>query len=1032
MHILLIMLAFATISVFAQKTSVKGMVVDGDGLGIPGVNVFVKGTTIGTITDFDGNYTLSIDKTEGTTLVYSFIGYKTQEIVVGQQLIINVKMVSDTEILEDVVVVGYGTQKKKTVVGSVVQTTGEELLKVGNVASVSEALAGMLPGVSTMQASGQPGATESTILIRGQSSWVNNSPLFMVDGIEREFNDLDPNEIESVSVLKDASATAVYGVKGANGVILITTKRGQKGKPKITFTANEGRKVPVVNTDYMAPFADALEYYNMAAMSEGSYNKLQPQSDIDAWRDPNRDMDFYSYTNWINELIGTGVARSYNLNVSGGNDFVKYFTSLGYNYDGDMFDLEEQPYIDPRTYQKRYNWRSNLDFQFTKTTKLSVNVSGDFKDWHGNRISADTPLGFDQNGNWMSSLYSQVQVGTPPVLSTGELGVGNKAQDWRSHNYLGMMERESENTLRSTRSNVDVQFTQEFLQNFTFKAKVAYDYRESYSGSITLDPLYYRTDYRSGEIWQFSDDVDEVEGLPNVNNESLSSYGNSVYYEASLNYVKNLGSHDVSALALFNRRKAQNGINFPRYEESWVGRLTYGFKDKYLLEFNGAYNGSEQFDSGYKFGFFPSLSTGWVVSEEAFFKDNVPFINFLKVRYSYGIVGNDQLGDANRYLYFSAYDSHSANNPAQHWSYQGHPGGYGGTDSEQYLGTLYYEDTPANLDAKWETATKQNLGIDITVLNNKLKANLDLFDEKRVDILMQRTSLPTWYGGKTPWANIGETKNHGFDLELTWNDRIGDNMRYRLSANISMSENRIIERDDAAFEPEYQKQAGKPIGWQSGLLTDGTYNSWDDVYIGAPSDYTSGLRPGDFQFVDYNGDGTVSNLDRVPIGEPSYASNSFAFNAGFTYKQWSISAVFNGVFSISKNLIDNYLWEYETSGGDLAFRILNTEMLDYWSYDNLDASRPALRTTDNNHNSQASTYSRRSSDFIRLKNLELKYTFNKNTLANVGLIKSLEIFANGNNLITWQKLPDEFDPEARSLAVYPIAKRYNVGLRASF
>lgn len=1029
---LLCLLLLISDGVFAQTTSIKGKVTDSNNLGIPGVTVTIVGNNAtGTITDLDGNYSISFKKTENSTLQFSFIGFKTAKVPVGSKTTINVQLEENIEQLSDVVVVGYGTQKKKTVVGSVVQTTGEDLLKVGNVSTVSEALAGLLPGVSTMQAAGMPGATEATILIRGQSSWNNNKPLYMVDGVERDFNDIDPNEIESISVLKDASATAVYGVKAANGVILITTKRGHSGTPRISFTANEGVKVPNVNTNYMADYATALEYYNVAAMSQGFYDNLQSQKDIDAWRNPNRDMDFYSYTNWINYLVKSGHARSYNINVSGGNSFVKYFTSLGYNYDGDMFDIHKQNFIDPRTSQKRYNWRSNLDFQFTKTTKVSVNVSGNFIDWNGNRITNQIPKGYDDNGNTLSAMYNNVQVGTPPILSTGELGAGDKAKDWMKMNYLGMMERESQNRKRSTLTNTDLLFTQKILKDFTLKAKVSYDFSESYASSIQLSPLYYRTDYRTGQKWLYSDNPDEVAGLPVVHDETLGAHSNSLYYEGSLLYEKNIkGGHNVSVLALFNRRKAQNKINFPSYEESWVGRATYAYKDKYLFEFNGAYNGSEKFDRGKRFGFFPSLSAGWVVSEENFFKENIPFVNFLKIRYSWGSIGSDM--GAARFTYFSTYGSYSVNQLAWDNAPKGYPGGYGGTNSDQYMGTLYFEQKPANVDATWETSVKQNLGIDITLLGNKLKTNIDLFNENRTGILMTRTSIPSWYGGIAPDANIGATKNHGFDLVLTWNDKIGVDWQYRLSANLSMNENRIVERDDAAFTPEYQKQAGKPIGWKSGLQLDGIYNSWNDIYIGPTSDFATQLLPGDFRFADYNGDGTISNLDKVPIGLPSYASNSYAFNIGVSYKQISLSAVFNGVFGISKDLSGNYLWEFASSGGDLGFRMLNTEMTNYWSPDNIDAPRPALRTVDNKSNTQPSDYTRRRSDFLRLKNLELKYTFNKNDLSKIGFVKSFEIYTNANNLLTWSKLPKEFDPEAVSLEVYPIAKRYNIGVRATF
>jgi TonB-linked SusC/RagA family outer membrane protein len=1018
-------------TVSGQTKPITGKVFDNEGETLIGASVFIKGSAgVGTITDKNGAYSLSLKNLQNVTLVYSYIGLKTQEIKVGKQTSINVTLASDAEMLKDVVVVGFGTQNKKTVVGSITQTTGAEILKAGNVSTISEALTGLLPGVSTMQAAGQPGATAANILIRGQASWVNSNPLFVVDGVERDFNDLDPNEVESISVLKDASATAVYGVKAANGVVLITTKRGIKGAPKVSFTGNWTHKSPAVETDYFDTYDKSLEYYNVAAKNDGLYSLLRPQSEIDMWRNPNRDTNFYTYTNWVNTMIGTGKSSAYNVNVTGGKDFVTYFTSFGYNYDGDIFNLKKQKEFDPRTSQSRYNWRSNLDFKFTKTTKVKVNLSGDFKNWSGNRVTYSARNGIGSIGTggdeqYLARLYQQVQVGAPPVLSNGELGVGNAASDWFKMNYVGEMEREGQNMERSTRIFSDMVFEQRFLKDFLFKASASYNFSRAYGSSITANPIYYLSDPATQKYVQFGTDQDLVNSLVTFNGEGLGGFSSSLYYEGSLLYEKKIKGHAFSGLALVSRRTARSGASFPSFEESWVGRATYAYKSKYLAEINAAYNGSEKFAPGLRFGFFPSLATGWVLSEESIFKNNVNFINFMKVRYSWGKIGSD-LG-ASRFTYISSYNPGPVGYVAGE---NGYPGGYGNTLTAMgNNGILYLEGKPANANATWETSTKQNLGIEMTFLGGKLRSTIDFFDEKRTGILMTRRTIPGLYGNVFPDANIGKTKNHGIDFELKYNGKINKDWDYYLSGNFSISENRIVDRDDPIYTPEYQKQAGKPIGWSSGYIDNGLLGSWDDAYNNTQTIVTN-LIPGDFSFMDYNADGKIDQLDRAPIGNPSYATKSFAFNLGVTYKQFSLSAMFNGMMDISKELSSAYLWEFSSTGG-INFAMTDTEMKNYWTPDNLTATHPALHTLDNKYNSSASTYTFRRSDFLRLRNLELKYSVNSKDAKWLQVVKNLEIYLNGNNLITWSSLPKQFDPEANKLEVYPITKRYNLGMRFS-
>lgn len=1002
--------------VIQEKFEVIGTVVDFYGNPLPGSNIIEKGTMNGVTADFDGNFTIKVS-TKNAIIEVSYLGFVTQSIPINGQSKIQVTLKENLAELDEVVIVGYGSQKKETVVGSITQAKGEELLSTGNVATVSEALTGIMPGVSTMQAAGQPGSTKSTILIRGQSTWTDNNPLYVVDGVERDFNDLDPNEIESISVLKDASATAVFGVKAANGVVVVTTKRGKIGETKVNFSSSWGIKEPTMDTNYYMDYATTLEHFNVAAMNDRLYGSIVAQSEIDMWRDPNRDKQFYSYTTWINELLTTGTSQQYNVNVSGGNKFVTYFTSFGYQYDGDIFDIEEQKDFDPRTYQKKYTWRTNLDFKFSRTTKFKVGLSGNFKNWNGNSITKGTNSGIATgNGDSFTRIWQTPLIGTAPILEGGLLGTEQGAVI--NPNFY-RMEKEGQWKRRSNTMFTDFDLIQNITENIKVGAKLSYNYNQSYKSNIRRNLLYY---YPNEDKTGF-----EQEGDPNAVQEPLRVYGesnsgssNSLYYEFRANYNQTFGNHDVGALALFNRRKAQNNAAFPHYEESWVGRATYAYKSTYLAEFNGAYNGNENWAPGLRFGFFPSLAVGWVLSNEKFVEKNMGFFNFLKVRYSYGEIGSDRGIGNQRFLYQSQYETKGGNNASLYYG-----------DPLINYGPIYLEGSPAVPDNTWETAIKQDLGVEFAVLDNKLKGTIEFFDEKRSNLIMERNTVAPWFGNFRPRANMGKTKNHGIDIELKWNARIGDDFKYFVRANASLSESRIVERDDPPSTAPQQRQAGKPIGWQSGFLHDGLYQSWDDVYNSTKSLYSNDLIPGSLNFVDYNGDGSIDLFDKVPINNPSYASKTYAFNVGFSYKNISARAMFNGMFDISKNLSDIYLFEY-SSAGTSSWQLLNNEQLDAWSPTNNNGVHPALHTTTNSHDYQASTYMNRSSAFLRFKTLEVKYKFGEKLKEKIGLFDSFEVYVNGNNLATWSDLPDAFDPEQKQLLVYPLTKRYNFGVRLSF
>ncbi len=1008
--IVLLLLSWSFSLLSAQNVTVSGVVSDDMGT-IPGVTVQVKGQAGGTITDIDGKYT--IQAASGDVLVFAFMGMETQEVAFTGQLPLNVTMTTGAIAVEELVVVGFGAQKKESVVGSIVTAGSEEIMQAGSVTSVSQALAGILPGVSVMQDAGMPGATDANILIRGMSTWTDNTPLYLVDGVERDFNSIDPNEIESISVLKDASATAVYGVKAANGVILVTTKKGANEKVRVNASANFGIKNPTVRNDHATEYSEVLEYYNQAALNEYNYGALYKQSLIDAWADPNRDMDYYSYVFLSDMMIDKGYTQQYNINVSGGNKFVKYFTSLGYTYDGDMFDVEEQDDFDPRTYTKRYNWRSNLDFNLTKTTKFGVKLSGDFNDWNGNKVTNSVPTGAD--ANWTSasftSIFNTPQIGTPPVLSDGRLGFPTGGSG--SNTPYGLMTSEGQYQTRTTRVYSDFLLEQDITKHLKFVAKMSLNYTRQYKNSLLLNEIYFEADPSLGTITQVGD-PDAYASLPVQSSEWINTYRQTLYYDGRLSYTRTFAdAHDVHLLGLFSRREDNQKLEFARREESWVARATYAYKSRYMFEFNGAYNGNENWAPGMKYGFFPSGAIGWNVSEEAFMKNNLPGINFLKLKYSVGLVGSDSGIGSDRFTYIQSYSQMDN----VYW-------GWDAAGNSDYI--TYMEGSPANAENTWEESLKQNIGLEFRILDSKLKTEFDLYDEKRSGIIMQRNTIPEMlYGNTAPKANLGETKTHGFDLSVTYNGIVNEDLSYYVTGNLAMSENRVVFRDDLPNADEYKQSAGKPIGYNTAMQTTGFLESWDDVFNSTPAENAGTLViPGDYGVLDYNSDGIINNDDLIPMKYPTYASNSFAFTLGVQYKNFSLHGMFNGVFNIAKTIPTNYYYSMKEGDG-----VLNGHERDYWTSDNLDAQSISPRLT--------GWYIRTdnmvlNSSFLRLRNLELKYNLADRTLDRMKYFSKVELYVNAQNLMTWTSLPESFDPESKTLISYPLSRTYNMGCRISF
>ena len=1029
---------------WGQNHSIKGQIVDAkSNEPLIGVNITVEGTSNGTISDVDGHFTLTA--TPDAVLKISYIGYREILLKVAdlkKDAIISLE--EDSKQLEEVVVVGYGVQKKVTSVGSITQTGGNELMKGGSVNSVSEALQGKLNGVVAINSSGMPGDNEVKMYIRGKSTWDNTDPLVLVDGIERNMNDVDMNEIESISVLKDASATAVYGVRGGNGVILITTKRGTDTAPVINFSANYTFKSPTTSMK-LADHVTAMQAYNMAMANDASWDKLIPQSTIDAWSRAYAEgnygayNDVFPYVNWWDELITGGFTQNYNINIRGGTDYMKYFASAGYQGDGDIYDLKKNDDFDPRHTYKRYNWRSNFDFNFTKSTKLSINIAGSMG-YRNKSIDNDSPF---------NRILTESTSDHPIMYSDGNWGDDEEKNPVANMNLGGAK-------LRKTFQGWYDASLEQKLDFITKGLKVAA--KVSYSSSSTTNTDVYRgggsadqalkSIVRYHRVYDYANPVVNTDGtitypmiedkrLPASTSEplppgvtmwdGLDAYTRRFYYEFSVAYNRSFNDHNVSALALVNRkiydeRYTENNtqyMRFPNYNEDWVGRVTYNWKERYLTEMNISYTGSEKFARGERFGLFPSFSLGWRLSEEPFIKKSIgKVLTNAKFRYSWGKVGSD--AGAKRWNYIQQFTS-DGNITL-------------GTDaSGQIWGPLYHEGDVANLNSTWEKSTKQNLGIEIG-LWNKLDITLDLFDEKRKDILMEPQTTSFITGAKFNALNIGSTKNHGFELELHYNDKIGSDFRYHVGFTLASSENRVVFRDDPVNGPNHLKEAGKPIGHQNRYLAVGNYETIDDVFNNAQTGSINSVAPGqvvpgDFIYIDFDSNGILNGQDKVAVDELNYPLHTYGLNLGFDWKGLSFSAMFYAPTGVYKLVNSVYSASFKSGKINAQPDVMNA-----WTPETANTSgvrAPALHlTNDGAFNGTESTYRYQNFSYLRLKTMELGYNLPKKWLKTVGL-KSLQVYVTGNNLLTWWGGDDRIDPEGEQ-AKYPILRSFTSGVRVSF
>ena len=1028
----------------AQKIQVKGNLVDGTGEPLIGATVKVKGNAgVGAVTDFDGNFIISVPS-ENSTLVFTYVGMKTKEVKIGKKREFKLTLEDDNAIGE-VVVVGYGQQKKASVVGAITQTTGKVLERAGGVSDIGSALTGNLPGVITSSSSGMPGDEDPKIVIRGVSSWNSSDPLVLVDGIERPMSSVDIHSVQSISVLKDASATAVYGVKGANGVILITTKRGTEGKAKISASASSALKL-VSKLPETYGSADALYYVNQAikhelGLSPSSWGDIRSTDFINNYNAPAGSIDpetgllmseRYPDVDWQKELF-KDYAMSYNanVNIAGGTKAVKYYAAIDYQHEGDLF----REWENNRGYTSGYgfnriNVRSNLDFQLTKTTTLKANLAGS----HGIRKS---PYGLDK-GSWAETQLWQAAYSAPhdtflPQYSDGVWGYFPKDEQG-SPNSVTQLALHGEQATTTTRINTDFTLEQDLsfiTKGLKASAIVSWDnvFVEASRGVNDLDHAaqYKYIDPITGVVTYKQkpggkNNFDFVETIAwktdaGALNNNLTQ--RNLFYQAQLYWGRKFGQHDVTAMGVFNRSERATGSQFTNYREDWAFRTTYNYADRYMLEYNGAYNGSEKFSKDNRFAFFNSGAIGWNVANEKWFKPVAEtkvfgrnLVDILKLRYSYGEIGEDNVWE--RWLYQTT------------WAYGGKTHLDSTNPGNESIYTWYKEAKVGNPDIHWEKAIKQNFGIDYAFLGGLVAGSLEFFSEKRSDIMIAGSSrsVPFYFGASAPYMNKGRTKTTGYELEVRLKYDFANGIHAYANMNMTHAKNVVTEHDDPVMLPSYQKNVGYSIGQAKSYLDNGTAQSWDDVIAMTPHNTNDNQKlPGQYIITDFNGDGVIDTNDSAPYGYTGTPQNTYNATIGIDYKGFSIYAQFYGVTNVSRYVAFN----------SLPKSYLHTVFKEgaYWSPSTPDGI-PSLRM-----NSTPSYYEGTrflyDGSFCRLKNLEVAYTWNGGWIKSLGL-SMLKVYVNGNNLFLWTDMPDDRESNfagtgLASQGAYPTMKRINFGFK---
>jgi len=994
---------------------VSGYVKDELGSPLPGVSVKIKGTTKGTVTDDKGYYSIDVQPTD--ELVFAFIGYKAYTTVVRNKVDINVVLEPEAGNLNEVAIVAFGKQKKSSLVGAQVTVKADELkLPVRDLAS---AIAGRMAGVVAYTRSGAPGADATSIFIRGIGTFSSSpqAPLLVVDGVpDRSINNIDPEDIENFTILKDAASTAIYGTRGANGVIIINTKKGRSGKPSINAEFNQA----VNKFTELPKFIDGptfMELYNEGLTSRGR-TPLYTQTQIDKTRS-GADPDLYPNVNWYDELFQKyGQNKRATLNISGGSENATYYISTGYFGETGLFKTDDVQSYDSKLKYDRFNFTSNVDVNVTKTTKLALGING--------------YIGTRNEPNYGTDAIFALATSSAPHIVPVRYSNGQWPQlpGTLFNPYMALTQSGITNSSISTiRSNIKVtQDLNSLVKGLNFSSMFAFDLNNTinYTRARTLQTYYaLGRDTNGSLITQISS--------PGTNDLTFGStrYGDKRFYtESSLNYSRKFGDHDIGGLLLFNQSNytdaTVNVVNYgykaaiPYRQRNFNGRISYGYKDRYFAEVSSSYSGSDAFIPSRRYGFFPAVGGGWIVSNEKFFDPLKNIISFFKLRYSYGVSGNAAVSNPDfRFLYLTTL----ANSGTYTF---GEPG-----SNQDFTG---YNESRIGGDVKWESSYRNNLGVELNFLNNDLQLIVELFKERREGILLPNYVIAYNSGftsANIPYNNIGKTKNKGVDVTLNYTKNFNDDSFVSFRGSFNYNENLAVFDGLPPWRYDYLNRIGQPISQRFGYIATGLFQSQDEIANAALQ--SGDVRVGDIRYKDLNGDGLINSNDQTAIGYGATPRIIYGLNFGGGFKGFDLALFFQGAALVDFNYASGFGTTPFSQGS--SYGNMYSQVLDRWTPTNPNTRPfyPRLSTNqDATTNYYTSTWWIQRADYLRLKSAELGYTF-KGSWLEKAAIKKVRVFANGTNLLTITKWKF-WDPELGDGrgASYPNITTYNIGLRANF
>nr|WP_321411719.1 TonB-dependent receptor [uncultured Carboxylicivirga sp.] len=1011
----------------AQTKLVKGLVVDEQGEALIGVSVYVKSTTNGTITNVDGRYLIS-NVAASDTLVYSYIGFKLKEIIVGSNTDIDVVMYADESELDEVQVVAFQKQKKESVIGSINTIKPAELKQPSS--NLTNALAGRIAGVISYQRSGEPGADNAEFFIRGVTSFgYKNNPLILLDGFEISSSDLariEPDNIASFSIMKDATATALYGARGANGVILVTTKEGQKGKAKVTARVETAFASPTMTNEFLGG-VEYMEMYNKAlrtrdpnALLTYSKEKIEnTRNGVNPYVYPN--------VNWYNDLFNDYTMNTKaNVNVNGGGEVVRYYLAVSYTNETGLLKVDNMSNFNNNIDIDRYNLRANIDIDLTKTTVASVKFYSLFDRHNGPSTSASDIFNSVMQANPVN--FPKYYPKTEELSYLNHTLFGNKGNGNYANPYASMVQGYTDDFSSTILSQFKIEQDLAFItEGLSARGMASIKNYSSYGSTRNFDPYYYGVktyDATSDQydLYQITEGTDYLKAPVNY-----TDANSRVYFELASMYNRTFGVHGIGGLLVYTQEERLNTIadytgneiyaSLPARNMGVAGRLTYSYDSRYFTEFNFGYNGSERFSENNRFGFFPSAGLAWAVSNEPFWQRIKPVVNQLKFKATYGKVGNDAIAAENeRFLYLSSVNLDDSGR-GYSWGYDFN-NNYNGASINRY----------PNPNVTWEVADKFNVGIELGLFE-KFTLQADYFTEYRSNIYMANEYVPASMGLSSDiQSNIGEAKSHGIDGSVDYQQFFSNGFWITGRANFTYATNEVVVNGEPEYPYDYMSRIGKPIDQMWGLVAERLFVDDQEVLNSPQQTYGNNYMAGDIKYVDINNDGKIDDLDMVPIGYPQTPEIVYGFGLSMGYKNFDFSFFFQGSarssFYIDASAISPFVNERNA---------LNVIAENHWSDTNPDpyAFWPRLSTEIVENNIQSSSWWIRNGAFMRLKSLEIGYSLPKKWLTPVKL-KEARFYASGNNLLTFSKFK-LWDPEMGGYGLgYPPQRLINIGVNLSF